>query len=66
MYLFTKRLFDLGLSIFALILVSRIFVIVMPLLKFTGEGWIFFVQGKGIGTRLIFFLAYKLSSWKDG
>jgi len=44
MYLFIKRLFDLGLSIFALIVVSPIFLIVMPILRFTGEGWIFFVQ----------------------
>ena len=50
MYLFAKRIFDLAASIFALILVSPIFMIVMPILKFTGEGWIFFVQDRvGMG-----------------
>ena len=44
MYIFFKRFFDLFLSVVALIIVSPIFIIVMPILKFTGEGWIFFVQ----------------------
>jgi len=38
MFLFFKRIFDLALSIFALILVSPVFIVVMPILKFTGEG----------------------------
>jgi lipopolysaccharide/colanic/teichoic acid biosynthesis glycosyltransferase len=50
MYLFVKRIFDFSLSIFTLILVSPIFIIVMPILKFTGEGWVFFVQERiGMG-----------------
>ncbi len=39
-----KRLFDLLLSIISLIVVSPVFIVVMAILKFTGEGWIFFVQ----------------------
>ena len=42
--MFFKRVFDFVASLIALILVSPVFVIVMPILKFTGEGWIFFVQ----------------------
>jgi len=50
MYLFFKRIFDLALSIIALILVSPVFIVVMPILKFTGEGWVFFVQERvGMG-----------------
>ena len=50
MYLFFKRIFDLALSIIALILVSPIFIVVMPILKLTGEGWVFFVQERvGMG-----------------
>jgi len=51
MYLFFKRVFDFVASLIALILVSPVFIIVMPILKFTGEGWIFFVQQRvGMGS----------------
>jgi lipopolysaccharide/colanic/teichoic acid biosynthesis glycosyltransferase len=34
----------------ALLLVSPVFMIVMPILKLTGEGWVFFVQNRvGLG-----------------
>ena len=46
MYLFFKRAFDFIGSLIALILVSPVFIVVMPILKFTGEGWIFFVQDR--------------------
>jgi lipopolysaccharide/colanic/teichoic acid biosynthesis glycosyltransferase len=50
MYLLAKRLLDVGLSLFALILVSPVFIVVMPILKLTGEGWVFFVQQRvGMG-----------------
>ena len=49
-YLLLKRTFDLLLSFVALIIVSPIFMIVIPILKFTGEGWIFFVQER-VGAR---------------
>jgi lipopolysaccharide/colanic/teichoic acid biosynthesis glycosyltransferase len=49
-YLFFKRAFDLFLSVTALLLVSPVFIVVMPILKFTGEGWVFFVQDRvGMG-----------------
>ncbi|MDD3082539.1 MAG: sugar transferase [Desulfobacterales bacterium] len=47
-----RRLFDLLLSIISLIIVSPIFIVVMLILKFTGEGCVFFVQervGEGGG-----------------
>jgi lipopolysaccharide/colanic/teichoic acid biosynthesis glycosyltransferase len=50
MFLFLKRVFDFVASLIALILVSPVFMIVMPILKFTGEGWVFFVQNRvGLG-----------------
>jgi lipopolysaccharide/colanic/teichoic acid biosynthesis glycosyltransferase len=50
MYLFFKRVFDLIASLIALILVSPVFMLVMPIIRFTGEGWVFFVQARvGIG-----------------
>jgi lipopolysaccharide/colanic/teichoic acid biosynthesis glycosyltransferase len=50
MYLLFKRIFDFVLSLIALILISPIFIVVIPILKFTGEGWIFFVQDRvGMG-----------------
>lgn len=50
MYLFFKRFFDLTFAIAGLLLISPVFIIVIPLLRFTGEGWIFFVQDRiGMG-----------------
>jgi lipopolysaccharide/colanic/teichoic acid biosynthesis glycosyltransferase len=43
-YVFFKRMFDLISSLAALLLVSPLFIIVIPILKFTGEGWVFFIQ----------------------
>jgi len=36
--LFFKRVFDFVAALIALILVSPVFIIAMPILKFTGEG----------------------------
>lgn len=48
MYLILKRVMDLVLSLIALILISPVFLIVIPILKCTGEREIFFIQ-KRIG-----------------
>ncbi|MFC1592270.1 sugar transferase [Thermodesulfobacteriota bacterium] len=70
MYLLAKRLFDLVLSTGALLLILPVFAIVMPLLKLTGEGYVFFVQqrvGKG-NTRfgLLKFVTMRLDSPASG
>ncbi|MCB0642711.1 MAG: sugar transferase [Phaeodactylibacter sp.] len=44
MYLFIKRLLDILISLVALIIVSPLFIIVIPLLRFTGEGEVFYFQ----------------------
>jgi lipopolysaccharide/colanic/teichoic acid biosynthesis glycosyltransferase len=49
-YLLIKRIFDFTTSLFAFLLISPVLVIVMPILKFTGEGCIFFIQERvGVG-----------------
>lgn len=45
-----KRLFDIVVSALILIIVSPIFLVVIPLLRFTGEGEVFYVQKRiGLG-----------------
>ena len=48
MYLLLKRIFDFTLSLIFFFLILPVFIIVIPILKFTGEGEIFFSQ-KRIG-----------------
>lgn len=43
-YLLVKRTFDLIVSLFGLILILPLFLVIMILLKFTGEGEIFYLQ----------------------
>ena len=44
MYLILKRIFDIFLSSIAIILLSPILIIIIVLLKLTGEGEIFYLQ----------------------
>ena len=39
-----KRLIDISISIFALVLLSPLFLIIIIILKFTGEGEVFYLQ----------------------
>ena len=49
-YLFSKRLLDLLISLISIILLSPVFLIVIIILKFTAEGEIFYFQ-KRIGLK---------------
>ena len=53
-YLFSKRLLDLLISLISIILLSPVFLIVIIILKFTAEGEIFYFQ-KRIGLKNKFF-----------
>jgi len=46
MYNFIKRLFDVLASLFAIILLIPLFVIVIVILKFSGEGEVFYLQNR--------------------
>lgn len=46
MYNFSKRLLDLSISIISLILILPVFIIIMFILKITGEGEIFYLQNR--------------------
>ena len=48
MYSFVKRFFDILLSLFIIVLLSPVFLLLFPLLRVTGEGYIFYYQ-KRIG-----------------
>jgi lipopolysaccharide/colanic/teichoic acid biosynthesis glycosyltransferase len=50
MYAVIKRFFDIIFSLLVIILLLPFFIILFPLLKFTGEGYIFYYQ-KRIGFR---------------
>lgn len=60
-YLIIKRFIDFTLSLIGLILISPLFLVVMLLLKFTGEGEIFFLQERvGLNNRP--FYIYKFAT----
>ena len=61
MYLYIKRFFDIVASLTALLLLSPFFLIIILLLKFTGEGEIFYGQ-KRIGFRNRYFFIYKFAT----
>lgn len=61
MYTFVKRFFDLFFSILGLILISPIFLILIIILKFTGEGEIFYFQER-IGLRNKKFKIFKFAT----
>ena len=44
MYKVIKRLFDLVASIIAILLITPVLLTVMMILKFTGEGEVFYLQ----------------------
>lgn len=48
MYSFVKRLCDIALSLLIIVVLAPVFLILFPLLRFTGEGYIFYYQ-KRIG-----------------
>ena len=45
-YFFIKRLFDILISSVAILLLSPIFLVIIVLLKFTGEGHVFYLQDR--------------------
>lgn len=55
------RLFDISFSIFALIILSPILIIISILLKYTGEGEIFFLQHR-VGMNGRMFKLYKFAT----
>ncbi len=61
MYLTVKRIFDLLLSIIALLILSPIFLPIIILLRFTGEGHIFYYQ-KRIGYKGKYFNIIKFAT----
>lgn len=61
LYQTIKRSFDLTLSIIGLLIISPIFLIIMLILKFTGEGEIFYLQER-IGLNNKPFFIYKFAT----
>lgn len=61
MYPFVKRFFDILASLVALLLLSPFLLIIIVLLKFSGEGEIFYPQ-KRIGYRNRYFFIYKFAT----
>ena len=61
MYLFLKRLLDILISLVALAIVSPLFIIIIPLLKLTGEGEVFYFQ-KRMGYKNVPFQIWKFAT----
>lgn len=61
MYLYIKRFFDIVASLAALLILSPFFLIIIILLKFSGEGEIFYLQ-KRIGLHNRYFYIYKFAT----
>ena len=61
MYLYIKRFFDILASFIALLLLSPFFLIIMLLLRLSGEGEIFYRQ-KRLGFRNRYFQIYKFAT----
>jgi lipopolysaccharide/colanic/teichoic acid biosynthesis glycosyltransferase len=61
MYLFIKRSIDIFISVIAIILLLPLWIILIPLLKLTGEGHIFYLQ-KRIGYRNRYFNIIKFAT----
>lgn len=61
MYKFIKRILDIVISIIALIILSPLFIIVIILLKLTGEGEVFYLQ-KRLGLNNKEFHIYKFAT----
>ena len=58
MYRFFKRLIDIILSSFAIIVLSPIFIIIIFILKFSDEGFVFYMQER-VGYKANSFMIYK-------
>lgn len=61
MYRIIKRFFDIVFSLLVIIILLPFFIILVPLLKFTGEGYIFYSQ-KRIGYRNTTFYVLKFAT----
>ena len=61
MYLILKRIFDLILSSIAIILLSPILILIIVILKLTGEGEIFYLQER-VGYKTKSFMIYKFAT----
>lgn len=61
MYLILKRIFDITLSSIAIILLSPILIIIIVILKLTGEGEIFYLQER-VGYKTKSFMIYKFAT----
>ncbi|MDA8807632.1 sugar transferase [Flavobacteriaceae bacterium] len=61
MYLILKRIFDIILSSIAIMLLSPILIIIIVILKLTGEGEIFYLQER-VGYKTKSFMIYKFAT----
>ena len=61
MYLILKRIFDIILSSIAIILLSPILILIIVVLKLTGEGEIFYLQER-VGYKTKSFMIYKFAT----
>jgi lipopolysaccharide/colanic/teichoic acid biosynthesis glycosyltransferase len=61
MYLIIKRIFDFSSSLLGLIILIPVFLPIMIILKFTGEGEVFYLQ-KRMGKDNSFFYIYKFAT----
>lgn len=61
MYPLVKRFFDIFFAVLAIIILIPVFIIIFPLLRFTGEGEIFYFQ-KRIGYRQESFMIWKFAT----
>jgi len=61
MYLIFKRIFDIILSSIAIILLSPILILIIVILKLTGEGEIFYLQER-VGYKTKSFMIYKFAT----
>ena len=61
MYKFFKRIFDIFLSTIAIILLSPILILIIVILKLTGEGEIFYLQER-VGYKTKSFMIYKFAT----
>ena len=61
MYLIQKRIFDIFLSSIAITLLSPILILIIVILKLTGEGEIFYLQER-VGYKTKSFMIYKFAT----
>ena len=61
MYLILKRIIDIALSSIAILLFSPILIVIILILKLTGEGEIFYLQER-VGFKTKSFMIYKFAT----